>query len=146
VTKYAAFWKRLLAYLIDMTLISFIVLTPFLKDSNPNLDFSSIFTISAQSLSTDVILTAAIVTIISLIYWTYLEYTFGQSIGKIIFGLEIKNTTNKKLKISQVLLRNVTKLSTLLISIDTLYMLFSRKHQRYTEKLSRTFVTEGKQR
>lgn len=103
--------------------------------------FSEIFT---SVTSTETILISIIVSLLSLFYWAYLEYQFGQSVGKIIMKLSVKSTLRKKLTFTQTVIRSITKLSTILIILDTLYMLYKKGNQRYFEIISKTKVTEVK--
>ncbi|MDP3918976.1 MAG: RDD family protein [Nanoarchaeota archaeon] len=141
----APLWKRIIAYIIDILLIYFIILTPFMgkfKNENPS-TLTEIFASINMSLSGDVLLITFIITLLTLFYWGYLEYKFGQSVGKIIMRLGVISTIkNQPLTFMQAIIRNVTKLSTLLIVLDTLYMIFKKSNQRYFEIISKTTVIE----
>ena len=76
-----------------------------------------------------------------MIYWIILEYKVRQSIGKYIMNIYVTSTT-KNLGFSQVIIRNITKISLPLLILDVLYMI-NNKGQRYTEKLSNTKVIEN---
>jgi uncharacterized RDD family membrane protein YckC len=143
VKQFAQFWKRLLAYVIDMLVISFIVIAPFIEEKTSNFNWESLFSVSTQAVTTEIILTTIALALLSLVYWVFMEYTIGQTVGKVILGLEVQSEKGKKKRLSQIILRNITKISTALIAVDTLYLLITKKHQRFTEKLSKTVVIEG---
>lgn len=116
-------------------------MTPLMRHTEKPSSFSEIFT---SVTSTETILISIIVSLLSLFYWAYLEYQFGQSVGKIIMKLSVKSTLRKKLTFTQTVIRSITKLSTILIILDTLYMLYKKGNQRYFEIISKTKVTEVK--
>ncbi|MBL7051804.1 MAG: RDD family protein [Nanoarchaeota archaeon] len=136
-----ALWKRIIAYLIDLLVISFLIMTPLMRFTERPATFSEIFT---SITSTQTITVSILVSLLSLFYWAYLEYKFGQSVGKIIMKLSVKSTLRKKLSFTQTVIRSITKLSTILIILDTLYMLYKKGNQRYFEIISKTKVIEVK--
>ena len=136
-----ALWKRIIAYLIDLLVISFVIMTPLMRFSEQPNSFSEIFT---SITSQETIMVSIIVSLLSLFYWSFLEYKFGQSVGKIIMKLSVRSSLRKKLTFTQTTIRNITKLSTILIILDTLYMLYKKGNQRYFEIISKTKVIEGK--
>ena len=81
-----------------------------------------------------------IVSILTILYWTILEYKIQQTIGKALMNLYVQSRT-KKLSFTQILLRNITKISAPLLILDTIYM-FKTKTLRFTEILSNTYVIE----
>ena len=71
-----------------------------------------------------------------------MEWRFNQSVGKILLKLTVKNLTKKPVTFTQALVRNLTKLSTIVLLIDCIFIIKSKKNQRYFERLSKTQVTE----
>ena len=53
-----------------------------------------------------------------------------------------KGSENKELSFLQTLIRNITKISVILLILDSIKVLYSDKKQRYTEKWSKT-ITEN---
>jgi len=141
----ARFWKRGVAYIIDMFIISFIVLGPFSSLYKADVEINSIadFVGSLQaSFALEFWILGLVIALLTLFYWAFMEWKFGQSVGKIFLGLYVKPKKGE-LKFGQALVRNVTKLSTLIILLDCLYILKNKKkNQRFFEKLSDTFVIE----
>ena len=116
-------------------------MTPLMRFSERPSSISEIFT---SVTSSETIIISIIVSLLSLFYWGFLEYKFGQSVGKIIMKISVKSTLRKKLTFTQTTIRSITKLSTILIILDTLYMLYKKGNQRYFEIISKTKVIEVK--
>jgi len=139
------FWRRVGAYILDYFIISFLVITPF--DSEFHIDaqagnLSELLSIVSQLWSLDFILLSFVISLLILFYWSFLEWKFGQSVGKLLFRLRVKSTRKGPIRLRQAVVRNVTKLSTILLALDVLYMLVKRGSQRYTEVFSGTAVVE----
>lgn len=137
-------WKRIFAYLLDIALLSFLVLTPLVKpfsfDAETGESFFQSFASYSTSFSTDYLWLAFVVAFFFLLYFSVLEFWFGQTVGKIILGISVEGTKKKQISFIQVIIRNITKLSGLLLFLDTLYLLFKKGNQRYFEVLSDTHV------
>jgi len=141
----AKLWKRVVAYILDAFIISFIIVSPFANQIAPESQAQSltdVITGLQSSLTKDLFLLSFIIGLLTLVYWSFLEYRFGQSVGKILLGIEVRSLDKKKLTLLQTITRNITKLSTLLLVLDTLYLLFKRQNQRYFEVLSGTIVVQ----
>ena len=136
----APLWKRVVAYVLDVFLLTLVLspLThPFQVEENQSLAEILSVTFSSQYLAL-----AFILAFFFLIYWSVLECWFGQSVGKIILGISVEGIKKKQISFLQAVIRTVTKLSSLLLFFDVLYMLLKRKDQRYFEVLSDTHVVE----
>ncbi len=145
--KSVAVWKRILAYIIDSIVISFIIVGPMtvsIENKFEELSYTEIFNQFSSLFDTNFWLVMFFSLLFVLIYWTFLEWKFNQSVGKVIMNLSVENVDKKPLIFSQALIRNISKLSTLVLLIDFLYMLFNKGDQRYFEKLSNTHVIEVK--
>lgn len=139
---HAPLWKRTFAYLIDAILIDIIIVTPFrsiLRIKIQTLDeFYKFLTTNTSVL----IISFFTITLLTLFYWTILEYKLEQSIGKMLLKIKVISKT-RELSLWQCIVRNLTKTSLLFLLLDCLYLL-NKKHQRYFEKLSQTRVIEKK--
>ena len=135
----APLWKRVVAYIIDILIINSIVVLPFRDSLNEIYKEGALFNVNFNDIKS-VLLMSVIIAILSLIYWVILEYKIQQTIGKHIMNIHVISMT-KKMDFSQVIIRNVTKISLPLLILDVLYML-NNKSQRYTERLSNTKVIE----
>ena len=141
-SRKAPFWKRAFAYVIDLIAIS-IVLSPLKNFELKQESLSSLyqFLINNPGIAGNFILTTLIAIIVTLLYFSLLEFKLKQTLGKLIMRIEVKSLT-KDLAFPQSLLRNITKISTLLLLIDYLYALFNHTNQRFFEKISYTEVIE----
>lgn len=131
--KTASLWKRVFAYIIDVLIVDVVVVYPFEKYFGKMNGFS--FNISGNLL-----VAVIVIAILTIFYWAILEYSMRQSIGKMVLGIYV--STAKKFTFWQFLIRNIPKISSLTIILDSLYMLMTKQHQRYFEKLSNTEVLE----
>lgn len=141
--KSVAVWKRVVAYVLDSIAMSIVIVTPLtmsFEKSVEDLSFSEVF--SYLFSSKDFMLALVIVTMLTLFYWTFLEWKFNQTLGKIIMNISVESVDKKPLKFSQAVVRNLTKLSTFVLIIDTIYMFYKNGDQRYFEELSKTHIIE----
>lgn len=140
--KHASLWKRVIAYLIDSLIIGFIVLWPIKSAVKAN-GFMSIKEAfkTAPVFSLKIGIISLIISIITILYWAIMEYKLNQSVGKIILGIKVVSG-RKDLVFKQCVIRNLTKFSSFLLFLDTLYMIIRKQHQRFFEKLSDTEVIE----
>jgi len=139
-------WKRVFAYFIDVVLLSFLVLSPLTEpltlDLQSSEGFFQGFASYSTSYSSEYLLFAFVFAFFILVYFSVLECWFGQTVGKIILGIEVEGTKKKPVSLLQAIIRNITKLSGVLLTLDTLYLLWKRGEQRYFEVLSDTHVVE----
>ena len=139
----APFWKRVVAYLIDSLVLALILLPlePFEASYFSFREFLSQF--SSTVFTFQFIVAVVLIVALTLSYWVFLEYKFHQTLGKYLLGLYVRSE-GKLLTMKHCLLRNLTKLSSLLLLLDILYMLFKGTNQRYSETLAKTeVVTHG---
>ena len=125
----APLWRRVFAYIIDGLIIGVIVIYPFEKYFGK---------INSLSFSGDLFIASIVIAILTVFYWAILEYSMRQSIGKMVFGIYVN--APKKTTLWPFVLRNLTKVSSFTLGLDVLYMLITRQHQRYFEKMSNTEV------
>ena len=86
----------------------------------------------------DLIRTTA-VSILTVLYWSVFEYNLKQSPGKMLLKIYV-NPTDKNLTFSHAVVRNLSKMSGLLLLIDCLYMVIKKTNQRYLETVAKTEV------
>lgn len=147
----ASLWKRVFAYIIDSFVINLVIAMPFqkpLEELSKGIMEKNFFEAYKILLQTDfqimlpkLFFIFAIISILSVLYWALLEYKIGQSVGKILFNIYTKSQT-ERLTFGQCLLRNISKVSTLLLILDTAYMILTRGNQRFFERISNTVVVE----
>ena len=134
----AKFWKRVVAYVLDLSLINLVAIYPF-RDS---LEQYSNYSLLMSSTADGTVATITfIVILLSLFYFTAMEYKTGQTFGKMLMKITTVSTKGN-LTLRQTILRNVTKPFPIILSIDTAYMFFKRTHQRLLERFSQTEVVE----
>ena len=128
-------WRRISAFLIDQGIIFLIIVFPF----NNFFENNSFL----ENVDTSLFLAYFIIIILSMLYWVVLEFLFKQTAGKAILGIFI-HSSEKETNLWQIIVRNIPKVSLLLIFFDSIPILFKRESQRYFEKLSMTEVIYGK--
>lgn len=146
--KQTSMTKRLIAYLIDVIIINLIIIMPFNKNleslSMYNDDFFAAvnFFMNNPDKILQVTLISITIMILSVAYWTILEFKLRQSIGKMIMNIKVVSK-KKNFTIWQCIVRNISKPVSLVFLFDVLYLLFNRKeNQRFFEKISDTTVIE----
>src|SRR3989344_1165141 len=78
------FWKRVVAYFIDVSIINLLILFPFNAFFiDKSLDWKKLFEIQS---SDELVILSLIIVVISLIYWVIMEYKLQQTIGKMIMA------------------------------------------------------------
>jgi len=139
VVKVVPLWKRIFAYVIDAILISIIIASHLMiKETGESFsDFVNLV------LSSEFWLATIIIGVLTMVYWTFLEWKFGQSVGKIFFKIKSVNVNDKQISVSQAFIRNLSKLSSVILFLDVIYMLISKGNQRFFERISNTKVVGG---
>ncbi len=145
-----SFWKRFIAYLVDIIIVDIIVAWPFQKTiDNFTSGFSSnVFAVYTSlnsnpdfisSMLPSLALLFLITSLLTIAYWAVLEYKTKQSIGKMLMRITVKSDY-KLLTLNQCIVRNISKISGILLLIDCIGLIGS--HQRFLERLSNTRVVE----
>lgn len=145
--KYAGFWIRFVAFLIDSLLASLLIAPLvrylFASDINP-LDFfrpENIMTLDLASMLTFIysqIFSLAITVAIIIVFWIYRSATPG----KIILGLKIVQANNlQPLSTGQCFARYLGYyLSSLFFCMGFLWVAFDTRKQGWHDKISNTLV------
>lgn len=137
---FASNWKRFASFLVDSLILSTIITKPLSKliDKNTPQNLTDLLSIDLGN----IFLVASIISVINFIYWVSLEYKIQQTLGGLIFSIST-GAEKGKLTLTQTILRNITKLSSILLVIDSIGILFSKKRQRFTERLTKTITLEN---
>lgn len=130
--------RRIIAYAIDVLILNFLILKPFKHQINIDKLF-------AINLNKEFIIISLSISILTLLYFTLLELTVRQTLGKMITRIYV-SSTKKEFTLQQALMRNITKIVTLTLALDVLYAVINKTHQRYFEKLSYTEVLKIKEK
>lgn len=139
-------WKRIIAYLIDGVIISVVIVFPTEAFSlsghwSKGMSLNDLYEgMMATSNGASVVFVAILVAMLTLLYWAVLErYNKGQTVGKMAMKLKVESLT-KKLSFRQTIIRNIAKLSSLLLFLDTLYLIVKKQDQRFSDTLAKTRV------
>tara|TARA_Y100000310_G_scaffold344346_2_gene456608 strand:+ start:11448 stop:11933 length:486 start_codon:yes stop_codon:yes gene_type:complete len=143
----APLWRRGIAYLIDISVVTLVVLYPLQKlldNYTQQGSFTETFTYIQQhpQAVTQLLIISFAITLLTILYWAILDYRIRQTLGKYLVNISVVPTT-KKYTFGQCVMRNITKFSTFLLLLDLVYLLFRGGNQRYTEVLSKTEVLIG---
>jgi len=132
----ASYWKRFVAYMIDVFIIYLIIVIPF-GDHLKKFDNTFTFLQADKSL----FFISLIIVLLTLLYFVILEFKYKQTIGKMFFDIYVASEKGD-LSLQQIILRNITKPFSIVFIIDVAYMLFKRNNQRLFEVFSNTLVVE----
>jgi len=141
--------RRLIAFIIDLLIIDFVILSPFNKFFQMIIPSGTLseqirFFQENPKISNPINLLLIVIGILVLFYFTIFEYKISQTPGKIITGLYV--IPQKKVKFINYLLSNITFIPVfpfyLLWIIDPVYMIISPKNQRLMEKLNNLLVVQ----
>lgn len=145
----ASFEMRALAYLIDVIVFFFLILTPF---SSIYYELSGInienLTIN-QSLNSPVIFNILMIgyfacILIFVFYLSSFEYLLGATLGKKMLGLSVISKS-KKLSLMQAIIRNLTKTVFInALAFDCFLLIFDREKRRVSDFISNTLVISNR--
>ncbi len=137
--------KRLIAIIIDsitMIIATWILLAiisfPILIGAMMTRDFSSpIFTwYSGWKF-------IIIVCVLSVLYFSFAEPMYGQTLGKMVMGLKVVTVDGKTPSLEKALIRNISKILPLLLLLDVIIGLATPgdPHQKFSDRMAGTTVT-----
>jgi uncharacterized RDD family membrane protein YckC len=94
--------------------------------------------------------TGAILVAVGMLWWvaglTLLEWRYGQTLGKKVFGLRVVSESGIAPSFGQVILRRLTMVfSGPLQTIDWAFMFFTKKHQRAFDLVAKTVVVQDEE-
>ncbi|WP_413379070.1 RDD family protein [Alkalihalobacillus sp. 1P02AB] len=95
--RYAGFWMRLWAFLLDMVVlfsINSIIIRPILRINE--IGISTVFTFTLETLA---------VAVSFFLYFAFLTKYVGQTLGKMVFGLRVVSGNEERLTWTQVIFR-----------------------------------------
>lgn len=148
---YANPLKKVAAFLVDILILQFIVISNFAAYFEKNFpkkegDFMTVYTYlsSHQGVLTQMYYVMISIGVIMMIYFTFMEYKYSQTLGMMLFKLHVESTASKELTLWQAMLRNLYLIPIFPIFIlwilDPIYFLF--KGERLSEILSKTKTVE----
>lgn len=127
--KYAGFWIRWVAFVVDSIIVSIPIniIVFLLSIGVPVLNTQS----NSQSLVMPIINLAVILS-----YSSLMIYYKGATLGKMLVGIEVKSVDLKSLSITKIILREVSKIiSTLIFFIGYIMAGFTKKKQALHDKI-----------
>lgn len=125
---YASFWRRFMAFFLDIILVGFISLPASLLFKIINMDSFVINNLFSLFLN--------------IAYFVFYQARFGQTIGKKILGIKIVNQEGQTPSVFIFFLREIIgkTASALMLGIGYLWMLWDGKKQSIHDKIASTFV------
>lgn len=143
--RYASFWKRLLAYIIDsaffvlLSLLSFVI-GLVLNNARPQHPEGLGYVISAVLIL--LILALALTVVGTLVlYFPILEGRYGRTLGKRLLGLRVVRENGTSIGFKEAFLRRLSFYFEF-IAIDALFIPFTAKKQRGFDLIAQTVVIE----
>ncbi len=150
----ASYWKRALAFLIDLLIIDLIVISPFRsifrKILSEQVTFSTAATFfeSNPELLNQITWITIVVSILVISYFSVLQFRLRQTLGMMLFNIwvysEEKELSSWKVVISNLTFTPVFPFVMLWI-IDPIFLLFSPTRQRLMQKFVGIYIVEETQ-
>jgi len=143
--RYSGFWRRVMAFLIDMVILYFISLVLFF------IGFMVLHTgsvsrfpgVSLTEMGSFVILYCIVTLLVYMLYFTYFHGIAGQTPGKMILGLLVVQTTGEKMTPGIAFLRWVGYIiSSLFLYLGFIWIAFDGKKQGWHDKIAGTVVIQ----
>lgn len=144
--RYGGFWRRAMAFSIDMVILNFISLILFFigilalhagfVSRPPRISF-------AEMTGSFVIPYYIVTLLVNMLYFTYFHGIAGQTPGKMIFGLKVVQTTEEKMTPGIAFLRWVGYIvSGLFLYLGFIWIAFDGKKQGWHDKIAGTIVIQ----
>ena len=147
--KFAGFWRRLVAYLIDSTIITIVFFVLFMIAMMAFL-FGSMSGNSSEWLadlmdptraSSILIFTWIFYAAMTIAYFTYFHGTTGRTPGKMLLGLQVLSTDGTSISFGVAFLRVVGYLvSGAFFNIGFIWAAFDKRKQGWHDKIADTVV------
>lgn len=137
--KYAGFWIRLIALIVDGILIM-LVMMPI-----NNALYPAYTTIAGTGWKWGVNFQGPAYWTQQIIFWLYAILTtvyLGGTVGKLLFGLRVVNIEGQKISFGAAALREIVGkfISMMVILIGFIWVAFDGKKQGWHDKLAKTYV------
>jgi uncharacterized RDD family membrane protein YckC len=125
--KYAGFWIRFIASLIDGILLTAVTYLLGFRSSTDLFSFSELF----QNL-------------LGLVYFIILTVLYGQTLGKMICGIKVVRTDEKPNSWGSIILREtIGKLvSGIVLLLGFIWAAFDKRKQGWHDKMANTYVVK----
>ena len=148
VYKFAGFWRRLVAYIVDNIIINIvffilagIILTAFIFGSLSGNSRNWMADLANPARITSIFLPAMVFYIaISIAYFTYFHGIKGRTPGKMLLGLKVLSTDGTPIGFGIAFLRSVGYLVSSILYIGFIWTAFDRRKQGWHDKIAGTVV------
>ncbi|HPD56894.1 MAG TPA: RDD family protein [Smithellaceae bacterium] len=149
VYKFAGFWRRLIAYLIDNTIICLVffvlfmiaVIGYFLGVSNTEESQWLADLTDPTKISSAMIFIWVFLLALTIGYFTYFHGTTGRTPGKMILGLQVVGEDGKPLTFGIAFLRAVGYfISSIVLNLGFIWVAFDKRKQGWHDKIAGTVV------
>jgi uncharacterized RDD family membrane protein YckC len=144
----ANFWKRLIAFILDLLVIYIIVVMPFgsfFQSMMQPVDLNEAYKLAAENAESMAYL-FFVVGCLALLYFVLMEWKLGQTIGKMLVGIKVVTIDGKAPGFWQCVGRSLFVFPffpfILLWIIDPVSIYLSPKRQRFCEMLTKTMVAD----
>jgi len=145
--KYAGFWIRFLAFVIDSIIIS-IVFSPILDAIFPAKEIPFNWRYLNQEINSKYLYSsgANVRNVIFMIYSIMMLYYYNTTLGKMMLGLKVTDEDGKKPELLNLVIRETIGkfLSAIVILLGFITAGFDSKKQAWHDKLAKTYVVYGK--
>ena len=156
--KYAGFWLRFVAYIIDyliLYVINLIILTPILgmlgmSMASSSMDFASMSEGDMINMITTILMAVVagsmVLMVVNILYYTVMESSkFQGTVGKMALGLKVTDSNGGKLSFVSALIRNVGKIvSGIILMIGYIMAGFTEKKQALHDMFVGALVVKKK--
>jgi uncharacterized RDD family membrane protein YckC len=138
--RYAGFWERTFAFLVDVALC-LLVMLPFIAIGA----LLAARADSTASTGTEIVLISIVVSMglaaygVFVLYFPVLESRFGQTLGKRLMKIEVRSEAGARIGIGAAFLRRLPMYFKFLF-IDALFVPFTAKKQRAFDIVAKTVV------
>lgn len=149
VYKFAGFWRRLVAYIIDNTIIGIIFFVLFLiaiiayfagATSGEENEWIAALT-DPTKISSVMIYTWLLLLVLTIGYFTYFHGATGRTPGKMLLGLQVINQDGSPLNFGIAFLRSVSYLvSSVIFNLGFIWVAFDKRKQGWHDKIAGTVV------
>ncbi len=149
VYKFVGFWRRLVAYLIDNTIIGIIFFVLFLiaiiayfagATSGEESEWIAALT-DPTKISSLMIYTWLLLLVLTIGYFTYFHGATGRTPGKMLLGLQVINQDGSPLNFGIAFLRSVSYLvSSVIFNLGFIWVAFDKRKQGWHDKIAGTVV------
>lgn len=146
----ANIWKRLIAFLADLLIINIVIMYPFkkhFKNIIPSTKYGEAvdYVLANPSVANTLTITAVMVSIIVVLYFSLSEFKTGTTLGKYFLKIGVKSL-DKKASFWQFFVSNLTFVLFLpfiiLWVVDPLHMILSERKQRLMERIAKLETVE----